>query len=86
MMIEEPAMSPTPVTYDEMLATMAEDATQLHTAALKMESLIPFVTGKLQRARIELTAAVLREKCWRIERILNFVKSTETNPGDERSE
>ncbi len=79
-------MSSTAVTYDEMLATMAEDATQLEMAALKMESLIPLVTGKLQRARIELTAAVLREKCWRIERMLNFVKSTETKPGDLRAE
>lgn len=85
-MTNEPAMSATAVTYEEMLATMAEDATQLHIAALKMESLIPYVTGKLQRARIELTAAVLREKCWRIERVLNFVKSTETKVGAGRRE
>jgi hypothetical protein len=83
MTMEEPAMSSTAVTYEEMLATMAEDATQLHIAALQMESLIPLVTGKLQKARIALTAAVLREKCWRIERMLNFVRSTETKPGAE---
>ncbi len=83
MAMKEAHMSSGAVTYEEMLDAMAEDATQLHIAALKMESLVPYVTGTLQRARIELTAAVLREKCWRIERMLNFVKSTENKAGAE---
>jgi hypothetical protein len=70
-------MSSSALTYEAMLSAMAEDATQLHIAALKCESLIPHVVGQLQRARIQLTAAVFREKSSRLELLVNFVRSTE---------
>jgi hypothetical protein len=71
------------MTYKNMLETMSEDATQLEIAALKCEALIPHVAGELQKARIQLTAAVFREKAGRLDLILNFVRGTENNSASE---
>ncbi len=73
-------MSTNAVSYETLLSSMAEDATQLQIAALKCESLIPLVTGKLQQARIQLTAAVFRERAERLDQIVTFVRSTENKP------
>jgi hypothetical protein len=68
-----------PMTYENLLETMSEDAMQLEIAALKCESLIPHVAGELQKARIQLTAAVFREKAERLDLIVNFVRGTEND-------
>jgi hypothetical protein len=70
-------MSTNAVTYESLLATMAEDATQLQIAALKCESMIPLITGKMQQARIQLTAAVFREKAERLDQLVSFVRNEE---------
>jgi hypothetical protein len=64
-------------TYETLLASMADDAAQLQQAALRCESLIPHVVGKMQQARIQLTAAVFREQAERLDQIVSFVRSTE---------
>ena len=63
--------------YESLLASMADDAAQLEQAALRCESLIPHVVGKMQQARIQLTAAVFRERAERLDQIVTFVRSTE---------
>ena len=63
--------------YEALLASMADDAAQLQQAAVRCESLIPHVVGKLQQARIQLTAAVFRERAERLDQIVSFVRSTE---------
>jgi hypothetical protein len=68
-------MSTIAVTYETLLANMAEDAMQLQIAALKCESLIPHVAGRMQRARIQLTAAVFREKAERLDQLVSFVRN-----------